>query len=121
MKTFTSVWLTLPTVILADGIEGVDDSTRGDGAAGMHRVRRNDRHHARPQALHHASNSEIKLTLDHVHDLFVRMGVFGQHRAWFDGPMSKRHELRMHKVDLVTREWLFRLQVLQSDEGHERR
>ena len=87
----TAVTAPRSAVVVPHGMEHVDDAALGDRPARVDGVGRDDRHHARPEALGLVLDGQLELPVEHVRDLLVGVGVLGQLGPGRDGPGDRGH------------------------------
>src|SRR5256885_17133414 len=78
----------------------------------------NNRHTPDVQPSRDAVYGEFEFALDHVDDLFVRMGVLGEHGSRLDLPVHERHGLRMNETPIEAGKDFPSREVLELDEWH---
>jgi hypothetical protein len=105
-------------IVLAHRTKDVQDFAIGDGAAGMHRMGRNDAYRTRPKHLADAIHDNFEFSFKRVRDLFMGMGMLGQLGAGRNVPVDEGHACRSDEFSPPSRKRRLFRKIVKIGRGH---
>jgi len=105
-------------VIFSNGVEGVDDPAGGDRFSTVGDIRWKDEDFSGGEMVAGPIDDQFEFAFDHIHNLFVGVGVFGQGRPFFELPIGQGHVVRMDETNMQPRQEFFLIDLIEIDNWH---